>query len=407
MLFAHGHLAHTDLLLATFWFGAAACIELWSREGAPGLLLASGALLGAAAATKFTGLLLVAPISVWVVAARPRHALPGLLVLGLVAASVFVAVNPVLWVAPRLGLDAYLGAGLERSVAPIARITTRYLGETFVYRGPWHYPLVWTVAVLPVSLLAACVVGLAGVRRHPRPVLLCLLNAATLYIALELPRAPMHDGARLFLPVFPFLCVLGGIGVLVLADLLAALLHRAREDVAPAWAAVLALVLACGPALGATVRSHPHQLSWFSAAVGGTPGADRLGLEVTGLKEVLNRAVLSDLAGRIAPGARVDPGFFLEEACFDRTVGWIPSEWRIASFHPATGEGRPLLLGCARKPDFLPVRLAGPPPEPEYVFVLNRPALWRPLDRALVEKSGAWYEVRFEGVPLMWVFRSR
>jgi hypothetical protein len=66
-----------------------------------------------------------------------------------------------------------------------------------------------------------------------------------------------------------------------------------------------------------------------------------------------------------------------------------------------------LLLGCARKPDFLPVRLAGPPPEPEYVFVLNRPALWRPLDRALVEKGGAWYEVGFEGVPLMWVFRSR
>ena len=64
----------------------------------------------------------------------------------------------------------------------------------------------------------------------------------------------------------------------------------------------------------------------LAAAIGGIEGADRRGLEVTNLKEVLNRATLDELAAVIPAEATVDPGFFIEELCFYRAVGWAPAE---------------------------------------------------------------------------------
>ena len=46
--------------------------------------------------------------------------------------------------------------------------------------------------------------------------------------------------------------------------------------------------------------------------------------------------------------------------------------------------------------------------EPDYVFVLNRSAPWRPLERALVDFGGSpAYAVSLEGVPLLMVYRTQ
>ena len=84
-------------------------------------------------------------------------------------------------------------------------------GEIFQFRPPWHYPYVWTVIVFPLSLLVAAVAGLIAPRSGPLRGLV-LVNMAVLYGALALPSAPMHDGIRLFLPLFPFYAVVAGAG---------------------------------------------------------------------------------------------------------------------------------------------------------------------------------------------------
>ncbi len=91
----------------------------------------------------------------------------------------------------------------------------------------------------------------------------------------------------------------------------------------------LTIVAFIAPAAFGTARVHPYQLSYFNALVGGIEGAERKGLEVTGLKEVLNRAALDDLIGLMPADANVDPGFFIEEMCFYQATGWVPCRVEI------------------------------------------------------------------------------
>ena len=122
VLFAHGHLAHTDLFLAAFWFWSVACLDVAVKEGGSGWFFSSGMFLGAAAATKFSGLLLLPVLAIWLIANRSGVA--AFLVLCLTGAVVFVAVNPVMWVDPAQGIGDYLHAGLDRASADDTRIAT-------------------------------------------------------------------------------------------------------------------------------------------------------------------------------------------------------------------------------------------------------------------------------------------
>ena len=178
VLFAHGHLAHTDLFLTAFWFWSVASLDYAVKEGGTGWFLSSGIFLGAAAATKFSGLLLLPVLAIWLVA--NRSGLSAFLVLCLTGALVFVAVNPVMWVDPVQGVADYLQAGLDRAVSDDTRIATEYFGGVFLFRPPWHYPYVWTVIVFPLTLLAAALAGLFAPRSGPLRGL-AFLNMAVLY----------------------------------------------------------------------------------------------------------------------------------------------------------------------------------------------------------------------------------
>lgn len=400
VLFAHGHLAHTDLFLTTFWFAAAASLAVFERTRRFGWLVATGLLFGCAAATKFTGLLVGPVIVAWLAVRRPREALPALVVVALSAATMFVLVNPVLWVAPGVGIADYFGAGLERAGDAMARLRTEYFGVVYEYRPPWHYPWVWTMIVVPPTFLVAIGVGLTTVRRHWL-VPFCLLNMAILYGALLLPRAPMHDGVRLFLPALAFQCVLVGVGTGRAVEMLSARL----ASVGRPWIEALVVVAVLAPAAAATVRSHPYQLSYANFLVGGTAGAEARGLEVTNLKEIFSPSVVTDLDGMIPAGAVVDPGFLTEEVCFYRAQG-LARDWVIETWLP-DGDGGGVTLTCDAD-DLLPRPLARPSRDPDFVFVLNRTAVWRPADRALFEHGGSpTYELSFDGVPLFRAYRTR
>ncbi len=402
-LFAYGHLALTDMYLAAFWFGSVAALEIYLSNGTRGWIWASGLLLGAALATKFTGLLLVPVLLCWLVirqSLRFRNALP--LVIG--AAVLFVAVNPALWVEPIRGVHDYLGSGFGRVDDAGTQLQTHYFGRVYSFRPPWHYAFVWTAVVIPIPWLIALGFGFTRVLRS-RLVQLALLNLVVVYGALLLPSAPLHDGIRLFLPAFPFLCVIAGLGVKTAADAIYARLPAGRRVTSDAVEVLVLLAFVALPAYR-TGQVHPHQLSYFNGLVGGIRGAQARGLEVTGMKEVLSPSVLNDLEEAIPPGALIDAGFFMEEMCFYQAVGMAPRAWQLESELSDRDSGEPQAWVCRSEDSFVTIRLPRPPREREYMFVLNRPGQFRALERALVGHGGRpFYQLSVENVPLFMVYR--
>jgi hypothetical protein len=400
VLFAHGHLAHTDLFLATFWFIAAASMAIHVRTLGLGWLIVSGLLLGAAAATKFSGVLLAPVLIFWLVVRRPSHAAGVVILLGS-AFAMFLASNPVFWIAPEVALNDYVGAGVSRATDEMTRLRTEYFGQIHVFRPPWHYVWVWTAIVLPPSFFLGIAPAIATLRRNWL-VPFCLLNMGVLYAALLLPSAPMHDGVRLLLPVLPFQCVLVGVGAVRLVDFL----EKRLFDTARPWLEALVVIAVIAPAAGSSISIHPYQLSYVNFLVGGVRGAEAKGLEVTNLKEVFNRQVISDLSQIIPEHAIVDPGFMTEELCFYQAQAMAPAwtvETQLTRADGTAGEA----LTCGNSVDG-PVVLGRPARKPQYVFILNRKAVWRPLDRALFLHGGApAYEVVLDSVPLFRVYRTQ
>ncbi len=392
-VFAHAHFADTDFLLLELIFFS--LFHATEARRAP--LAGAGALWGLALATKFTAVLLPLVLVPWLFFFR-REALRRLPVFGLAALAAFVAVNPGLWAHPVEGALDYVRMGIGRRHMDLAQLPTFYLGRLYVFRPPWHYPLVMLAVTTPVGLLVlAGAGGIAGLARAvTRPLAALALLVLVCFIgALEVPSAPLHDDVRLFLPVFPFLALLAGLG----ASWTAAGFRLPPSGAAAAatarlpagWdaprsafavrrvAGAVLVALALGNAALATIRLHPFQASYFNLLVGGIPGAQRHGLEPTGMKEVLSRDVYADLSRILPRGATLDGGPFLyEDLLFAQDLGWL-------------GRG---------------VSVREEPPA-DYVLVVNRRGWFRATDRALFDFARPTYAVSVDGVPLVALFRLR
>lgn len=376
-VFAHAHFATTDVLLSALFFGALFCAAEVRR--AP--LAWAGLLWGLALATKFSAALLPLVLVPWLCFFR-RERLRELPVFVVVAALVFAFVNPAVWVDPVGYAIEYVRQGLGRRAIENVQLPTWYLGSVHVFRPPWHYPVVMLLLTLPPGLLVLAVCGaVAGLgRRTTRPAAAMALLCVGVFLgALELPSAPLHDDVRLFLPIFPFLALLAGVGAGWLADLAAGAARR-RQPLRAWRTAVLGLLLLAlaEPAL-AIVRLHPFQASYFNALAGGVAGAERRGLEVTTLKEVLTPDVYADLNRALGPGASLEGGPFLyEDLVHAQGIGWLRRDVDVRPEQPA-----------------------------DYVLVVNRRGWFRAADLALMRAGRPAYAVTLEGVSLVALFRLR
>jgi len=170
-----------------------------------------------------------------------------------------------------------------------------YLGQTLPH-VPWHYPFVITLAVVPLVITVMYLLGISQVLRRRSSVgqrrgkawdemgWLLLLNALTplLFAATGLQAA--YSGERHFIPAYPYLACLAGVGFGSVLDVLGA----SRRSFYPRVDAGKVRLIMVGilvsllvPPLLSIVRIHPYQLSYYSELVGGLPGATRLGLETT------------------------------------------------------------------------------------------------------------------------------
>lgn len=401
-LFAYGHLADTDMLLTFFWLVCVASLERHVTTDGKGWLWVSALALGAACATKFTGLLLAPVVGGWLAFER-KLTWRRVGVLTGVALAVFVLTDPLMWVSPRSELLRYLGAGLSRVDQPDTQIRTYYFGQTYVYRPPWHYPFVWTAVVIPLPLLLCAGVAVFAERRH-RLVHLALLDIAVIYGATLVPRAPLHDGIRLILPALPFVCIVAGLGAGVLVRGAGRRL-RGLAGVRPAIVRGGLLVLVFAIPARAVLHTHPYELSYFNGLIGGIRGAEARGLEVTGLQEILSPAVMDSLAHHIPSHAIVDPGFLFEGVCYDRKFGLASFDWRVETGVPATNRDELATVTCDPQAPYGWSVLGRSPRSPDYIMVLNRKGVLGGRELLLQRRSRPFYRIALDGVPLLQVFR--
>jgi 4-amino-4-deoxy-L-arabinose transferase-like glycosyltransferase len=207
--------------------------------------------------------------------------------------------NPAWWreALPRLA-HYYMLSTARRGALPDIKIL--YHGQIYEYSLPWHNAWVLLAITVPVSILAAGVVGiclkLPRMRSDAIPAFF-LLNLVTLPI-LRMLETPAHDGVRLFLPTFFFLAAFAGWGAIGLADGISMLLRRRRttppypdpqanegsEQSNPGSRLrprLLVALLVLVPSAWALVRVHPYELSYYNPMIGGPRGAWNAGFELT------------------------------------------------------------------------------------------------------------------------------
>ncbi len=166
---------------------------------------------------------------------------------------------------------------------------------------------------------------------------------------------PVYDGERLFSFVFPLWAVLIGRGS-----------EKARLWLAGRWSARVATcsLIAFFAAQGyGLVAMAPCWLSYYNLAVGGLPGAAKVGLEVSYWGDGLTRSLLTDVAGTVPEGETIAVAPVLYEGQWQELLRQCPElrrkNLRLAPYGTTeAGTARYLLMFM--RPEYLPEEFRKP-----------------------------------------------
>lgn len=362
-LFAHAHFATLDTLLCLFWVAALLAAEHALRQQSrPALRLSiAGALWGLALLLKIHAWLLAPLIVVRVFMklglARGLRATLAWAVSGL---AVFFIGWPWLWFDTLQRLQTYLLTSVDRLA-----LRVQYFGRVYLdHDVPWHYPWFYFLVTVPLGLHLLGAVGARrawkGRSRDDLPLVLLLTTLA--WLILFSTNAPVYDGERLFLVAFPLWAPLIGLGFQSLWTKTRLLSVRA----------LLVLFLAVqGYGL---VTIHPFGLSFYSLAVGGLPGAEKLGLELTYWGDAITTDLLDGLARRARPR---------------QTVALVPSLHHI---QPASLQTKNLLDRSLNIQEQAAYNSA------DWLLVYRRTAYWPPQLEAELKRCRPVFLNRRQGV---------
>jgi 4-amino-4-deoxy-L-arabinose transferase-like glycosyltransferase len=291
-VFAHGHLAALDTFLSLFWTMALLAGERAIR--ARRLLLAmlgGGTVWALALLMKIHAWFLLPMLGVWAFCRLPaRRAVAAMTVWAVAGISLFWLGWPWLWYQTGPRLSAYVGTGVSRPT-----IFVQYFGQVMADRDvPWHYPWFYFAVTVPVGLHALGICGIvrAWKERRSESFSLLLLGSITFFLVLFSTRVPVYDGERLFLHVMPAWALLIGSGF--------GFVWTHPHVGTRGRTALAAFLLLQGTGV---VLVHPFGLSYYNALVGGLPGAERLGLELTYWNDAVDQVLLDRLAREAQPGA--------------------------------------------------------------------------------------------------------
>ncbi|WP_169977294.1 glycosyltransferase family 39 protein [Tautonia rosea] len=370
-LFGHAHYAAYDAPLTALWVLAVlaffqATEDRSRRNPSWRWAVVLGLVIGAASATKLTGWFIPLPLLAWTIVFRDRRGLLALLAACPVALMTIYALIPPWWHDPIDGFTRFLASNTGRGQTIPIRVM--YLGK--IYRTPVDSlpidnTIVWTAMVAPVGFLLLALTGAirsAVSHSTERFGVLVSLNWLFLLALRAMPNVPGHDGIRLFLPAFGMLAIAAGIGTALIVGWLG------RWGKGLAAAAVLEGVVSVAVMM-------PVPLSYYSPAVGGLPGAVRLGMEPTYYWDALTDDVLEWIDANTPEGRRVATATF------------------PTSFLELNDSGRLRT----------PISPLAPEP-PAWYVVQNRPGAIGVLEYRLLSNHEPVYVSEKFGVPLIWIF---
>lgn len=293
-VFGHAHFAELDLPMAFAWFACAAAFSE-AVPGKPFSWAVSGLVFGLALLTKINALAIPPVLSLWGLFYFGRKALPACISFA-IGIPVFFAGWPWLWTDTLPHLQDFMLTLKHRNPIPVY-----YFGRTYGLdaAAPFHYPLVMTLATLPAgTALAAALAAARSLRSiRSRPVEGFLLaNAGFILLSASMPGVPKYDGVRLFLPAFPFLACLAGMGLRAAYRWLTQRLRSQHRAFAVAAAYFLWLA-------AAIAWMHPFYLSYYGGLAGGVRGAHSLlGMESTYWSDVVDEDAVQFIVDRTPPG---------------------------------------------------------------------------------------------------------
>jgi 4-amino-4-deoxy-L-arabinose transferase-like glycosyltransferase len=289
--FAHAHIAATDTPVSCLFLLA---LLLWGESGTrPRCLWAAALVCGLGFASKASFALLPAVLLAWLVLFGDRAAWIRAGRLALVVPFLTLLFCPMWWAHPIDGPLAYLTRVAQAGER--WHVDAYYLGRASTEKLPWHSGFVLAAATTPpVTLGLAVLGGLLGASRRDAEAVLWTIGALALPLARLLPSAPAHDAARLLLPSLYCLVPLAALG-----------LAEARRLLPGRILGPLLWVAALGLPARAILELHPYEMSYYSEALGGLAGADRLGFEVTYWFDAFTPQAREAVQALLPEGARV------------------------------------------------------------------------------------------------------
>jgi hypothetical protein len=389
-VFGHAHLGTTELPLMTLWF---LCVcAFWRGREQPVFSVVLAILWGMALATKFTAVLIIAPLALWTIIYRDRSSLRNFILMLLVAPLVAIALNPGWWYDPVAKISAYVTTSLTRE--DHIPIPTLYFGRALPFRPHWSYAPVMTALTIPLSTLLLFLTGTGrlALKTDERPYdLLMFMTIPVLLLIVMLTGAPVHDGVRQFIYILPFIAYLAGTGFAALAGSLTRIVSGAALRACITMGLLLAVV--AYPAIE-TARSHPFELSYYNRLIGGLPGAYRRGMEVTYWYEALTDDMLTVINRTVPPGALVS-SFPVASHYFKflQEKGKIRSDitFIMPDIKAAKNRRTQKIVFSTQNPD--------------YLVLVYRFGMFNDFYRSLVRKSTPIYSVEHQGVPLAALYR--
>ncbi|MEN6624708.1 MAG: glycosyltransferase family 39 protein [Candidatus Sumerlaeia bacterium] len=382
-VFGHAHFATMEpallfmMLLVVFCFLRGLDHPFWAAM--------TGISFGLLLATKINGFFLPIPLILWGHLYARRRYTNNLFAMLTLGPAVMVAAWPWLWHDTAARLLEYLHFHAVHQKTAVFFMGQRW-GYNVTPNAPWYYPSVMFWITTPIVALVLIAVGALRtlVRPHLRPYgALFMLCALAMWAVASAPDTPKYDGVRLFLPMYPFLALLGGSGFVSLIRRIEWLVARGNRDPnrgewfvhKVAFAFALLLLVDGG---GSIWRYYPYMLSYYNPFVGGLRGAASR-YESIYWGEALNHDTI-DVLNALPQGSRIKP-LAMHEKCFIDLQHW--------------GLLDPTL------------RIGGDPPYDYHILQFRRGFFGRP-ERALAD-SGRFkqiHEVQKGGAPLLGIYQT-
>lgn len=301
-LLAHGRLATNDFAQSAFVLATAYAFLRFVRAPSALRALGAGVVLGLALLTKYSAILLLGLVAVWVgVAASGRRVafFAASLGLALLAAALVVSLG---YGSPRGGFDFVRNLGVLYSNVHLDLPT--YFAGTFHEGGLWYYFVAAFLLKTPVAFLALLALKVVDQARRrdveADPALYLLLPTAVWLVVMT--ATALQFGLRYILPVYPLLFVYA-------AGVLGSRHFRAGRGLVAVG--VLAALFAV-----ASLRAFPHYLPYFNILAGGPDrGIEWLddsnvdwGQDLPLLREWLEAREIDDAV--LVPMAAYDPALY-------------------------------------------------------------------------------------------------